>query len=138
MKKAILKDEDGYVKAIFQLENIYEFAVSGTVKRVFSWEIGGEPLEDELFAELSVKWDGCSHFWFYGEDYKKELNNKDGYYHICGISDYLGFLRTMHFAYEIMVNHVGINKIDEKEELEELRELGLLDGYTIEYIEGED
>ncbi len=138
MKKAILKDKDGYIQVVFELENIYQSAVSGTIKRTISWSIDKEPLEDEFFAELSVKWDGCSHFWFYGEDYIKEFNNKDGYYHICGIGGYFNFLRTMHFAYEVMVDHVGINKIDEREELEDLRKLGLLDGYTIEYIEGDE
>lgn len=126
VNKAMLRDEEGKIIAIYEKDEIsYDLATSGTIKRVFSWDMSENPLESEFFAELSVKWDGCSHFWFKGEDYNS--GDKDSYYHICGVYSYIDFMRTMVFAYEIMVKHVGEDRIDERTELKHLRALGLLE-----------
>lgn len=138
IKKALLKDNDGNIISVFTMKKDHdtEHSITGELEEVVSWEVSGEIYEKLLFAELYVKWDGCSHFWFNGQDSKNE-ENLDSYYHICGIGGYLKFIRMLLFAYEVMVNHVGFDNIDEKEEFEELLESGMLDGYTIEYIRDE-
>lgn len=132
-EKAYLKNEEGMVISVFTNRNSFDFAVSGEIEYVHSWDVDYKPIGSDFFASVTVKWDGCSHFTFLGEDYKDE-KSPDGYYHICGINNYIDFMRQLHFAYEVMVEIVGIERIDEKEELQELRKLGLLEGYTIEYI----
>lgn len=132
VNKALLKDKDGLTIAVYEKDNTsYEVSTGGAIVRAFVWDEDGNPVETEFFAKLSVKWDGCSHFNFFGEDYHS--GDKDSYYHICGVSNYIDFMRIMAFAYEIMVEHVGYDRIDEKEELENLRNLGLLKDYKIIY-----
>jgi hypothetical protein len=47
-----------------------------------------------------AKWDGCSHWYFYGEDYP---DNKDSYYHIC--SSFQNFITIMCFIWKIAGEH---------------------------------
>ena len=136
IKKAELIDNQGNVIATYEQNKNYELSISGTIKQTVSWNDDGSPYETEFFADISVKWDGCSHFWFYGQDCGDKTDNEiDGYYHICGVDSYIDFMRILVSAYEIMVKHVGYEKILEKEEYEELKKLNLLDGYTIKYYE---
>jgi hypothetical protein len=134
--RAELIDNQGDVIAIFERDKNYKASIAGTIKKAIAWNDDGSPYETEFFANVSVKWDGCSHFWFCGEDYNdKSTDIRDAYYHICGIDSYIDFMRILVFVYEIMVKHVGYNNILEKEEYEELKKLNLLDGYTIKYYE---
>jgi hypothetical protein len=130
VKKAILKGPTGCIIAFYEQKDQYKLSTSGEIRQYISWDMDGTPYESEFFADVNVKWDGCSHFRFHGEDFP---NDKDSYYHICGIHSYIDFMRMFVFAYEVMVEHVGIEQMDEKEEYRQLQKLNLLDGYTIEY-----
>lgn len=135
---AKLINKNNVIETIFEMKEDWDatYNISGVVKNVISWSFDGdEPLDYELFANIYVKWDGCSHFWFEGMDnlYSEEDRGKDSYYHICGVRDYIGFMRNLVFCYEIMIENLGEDKILEKDELYELRQLNLLDGYRILY-----
>ena len=136
LKSAELIDlKNNHIIATYIQTDNYEVSLSGIVHIANSWEENGKPYETEFFADVIVKWDGCSHFYFYGEDYTKENEEKDSYYHICGVPYYIKFMRVMAFIYELMVNHVGYERILEKEEYDELKQLKLLDGFEIRYYE---
>ena len=50
--------------------------------------------EKNFIAKVHWKWDFCTHWRFYGEDYDKSLGDeveKDSYYHIC--SDHSDYIR---------------------------------------------
>ena len=102
--------------------------VEGTVETAISWSIDcGAALDTKHFADVTVKWDGCSHFEFNGQD-------GDGcYYHICGISNYLLYIKVMAFIYEVMTKE--IENYDEVKEFSEFKKLGILSDCIIEYIQ---
>ena len=127
--------ETNHVIATYTQTKNYDVSLYGEVKIVNSWEENGKPNETGFFADVTVKWDGCSHFYFYGEDYTKENEEKDSYYHICGVPYYIKFMRVLTFIYELMVKHVGYERILEKEEYEELKQLNLLEDFEIKYYE---
>lgn len=137
-KRAILKAElidtdENQVVGIFTMSNHYPVSISGQLEQVISWEGDGQPYEKEYFASVTVKWDGCSHFHFTGED----RHDGDSYYHICGVGSYISHMRMLHFAYAIMVEYVGGADILEAYEYRMLQELGLLEGFEIKYTYGE-
>lgn len=104
----------------------YTHASDGKLYEVISWSEDNEPRELDFLVEGSVKWDGCSHFWFTGSD----EGDKDSYYHLCGVGSYLNFMRGLSFLYEIMIEKIG-DKFLEKDEIVKLRELKLLEGYEV-------
>jgi len=135
MKKYVLSDESGDI-ALFEQDNDSEFSIGGKAYLISDYDQYNNPTAKKLFAQVAVKWDGCSHFWFTGEDSENEEEpEKDSYYHVCGISDYFIFTRTMFFLYEIMVNHVGIDNISELNSYKKYKKLGLLDECTIDLYE---
>lgn len=130
----LIKDEDGYVIATFEQVNNYELSTDGVIREAVTWDGDtGDPIDTNFFARTNVKWDGCSHINFNGEKYiDTQLGEGNrSYYHLCGVESYLNFMRLLVFAYELMVEHVGYENVLEKEEYEELKQLGLLKGYSI-------
>ena len=55
----------------------------------------GDYLEVEPYLKCSIKWDGCSHFWFGDE------GEKDGYLHICGHGDFSQHVMLMSHLYSL-------------------------------------
>ena len=136
MKKYILSDESGDIALFEQEEGNGELSVSGKAYLISDYDQYNNPTAKKLFAQVAIKWDGCSHFWFAGEDSENEEEpENDSYYHVCGISDYFIFTRTMFFLYEVMVNHVGIDKISELDQYNKYKSLGILDGCSIDLYE---
>ena len=65
----------------------------------------------EFIADIYAKWDACTHWDFYGEDYDGEDENKDSYYHICGPYCLERMFLAMTFAWEICRRiHLNIAK----------------------------
>jgi hypothetical protein len=91
-------------------------------------------LDYEFMADVSIKWDNCSHWWFNGMDYTEENDEINGYYHICGGRGYIEFIRGMAFVYELAKIKIGSFSV-EFSEYELIEELNLLDGYKIIEIE---
>ncbi|TVX86042.1 hypothetical protein [Paenibacillus agilis] len=113
-----------------------ENGVSGNIYEVTAWETGDIPFELDFFCRFSVKWDGCSHFWFFGNEYTVEKGMEpqmEAYYHICGAEYFVKHMRLMAFAYELKVLKAGMNErfVHENKDYESLKALGLLNGYTI-------
>ena len=108
MKVFYLKDkENGYIVNKFEMEVDYIF--QGVAYDCVEWNgETKEPLEWQFHSEVYSKWDGCSHWWFKGEDYNKYLgkcnhDNTDSYYHIC--SSFNGFIITMCFIWKLAGNY---------------------------------
>lgn len=112
-------------------------ALNGMLLEATSW---GSDLTDSDFdfiADLSIKWDGCSHFRFFEQDCTgdTEDENCDSYYHICGFDSYIKHFRSMVFAWQLAINKLG-DTFDSNYELPEYEEfkkhIDLLNGYEIE------
>ena len=87
--------------------------------------------EKKFIAEVHWKWDFCTHWRFYGEDYNECLGDeteKDSYYHIC--SDHSDYIRMFAFIRKLMYTLLGDEQTlysDEDKELDEL----ILKGFEI-------
>ena len=72
------------------------------------------PDDNLFFADFTVKPDGCSHFYFHGQDwdYKKaDQDSADSYYHICGAFWYERHMVFMWFIYQCaktFYNEIGL------------------------------
>lgn len=93
----------------------------GVMLKVYSWSCGKEhtPMEVEFLFNGYVKWDACSHYNFFGEDFPKD---KDSYYHICGSSSYIDFFTAMAFMHKQFVKDE-----DEINQFKEITDLLLKD-----------
>lgn len=141
MRVNLIREEDRLIVAYYDVEEKDEYySVNGELHEATAWNEDGSPFSTLFFADAMIKWDSCSHFWFHGESHKMnnplndEQEESDSYYHVCGLHNYLDFIRIMLFAHEVMVHFVGRDNILEKDELKYLRSLKLLDGYEIQYL----
>lgn len=77
-KEYFLKDKNGYVIAKFVKED-QEYGFAGLLFSCSSW-VGdsNKPYEYNFYARVMCKWDGCSHWYFDGEDVSDITN----YYHM--------------------------------------------------------
>ena len=94
-----------------------------------------------LFADVSFKWDGCTHWRFNGEDFEDD-KNASGYYHICGAQNFIEHLVINCFIWKA-ISEVYIRHKENKEYSKEvfLSECNLgnileevLKEYTLEFI----
>ncbi|OME54017.1 hypothetical protein BSK59_15665 [Paenibacillus odorifer] len=113
-----------------------ESGISGYIYEVVSWIADDTPWEIDFYCHFLIKWDGCSHFRFYGEDYtitNGMESRMEAYYHLCGASSFIQHMRLMAFAYELKVVKCGMSKTlnGEEKDYEAIKALGLLNGYTI-------
>ena len=86
--KYYLKDSDGYPIFEVEIEKLDEYYCDFIIYKAVSWDIDSfhNIYEKKFIAEVHWKWDFCTHWRFYGEDYDKSLGDeaeKDSYYHIC-------------------------------------------------------
>lgn len=132
MKVFYLQDSDGYIVSKFEMTTNERF--EGRAYECISWDgITKKPEEWLFHSEVYAKWDGCSHWWFKGEDYSVETdscehNGTDGYYHICSSFD--NFIRTMCFVWKLAGNY-HINNLKEKNLLDNER----LKEYNLELVD---
>jgi hypothetical protein len=143
MNKAYLKDKDDNIVYIFTQDSNH---FSGKIERVTGWytDENGEVAETDFFAELGIKWDGCSHWWFKGQDFEKD-DDQDSYYHICGMDEYIMFIVGMLFAFKLAIQYLQDRPIDEEGkhrltfdegEANKFKQFEhMLNDYTIEVIE---
>lgn len=107
----------------------------------YSWSTENEPLEYSYFASVYCKHDGCTHWWFRGEDYVKD-KNLDGYYHLCGSWCFVEHIRVMCFIWKAVEHimreleppcdyHVGPTDYFDTDDVKNLVET-MLDGHYIE------
>lgn len=103
MKTYYLKENE-YIVAKFELldENRFEGNAYDCVQWCFENGDYSKPIPDKwnFHSKVYAKWDGCSHWYFCGEDYNpKEKNTEDSYYHIC--SSFESFIITMCFIWKL-------------------------------------
>lgn len=107
MKTYYLIDDKGYIVSKFEMTSNDSF--QGKAYECTSWSSDTkEPIDWLFHSEVYAKFDGCSHWWFKGEDYNSDLDecNNDGvdsYYHIC--SSFNQFIRTMCFIWKLAGNY---------------------------------
>ncbi len=126
--------DDSYKYPIFEveIEKLEEYYCDFIIYQATSWASDCSDIYEKKFiAEVHWKWDFCTHWWFYGEDYDKSLSDeaeKDSYYHICsGISDWI---RLFAFIRKLMYSILGDPQnwySDKDKELDEL----VLKGFEI-------
>ena len=127
-----LKDSDGFPIFEVEIEKLDEYTCDFIIYKPTSWECDNSDIYEKKFiAEVYWKWDFCTHWWFYGEDYDKSLGDeaeKDSYYHIC--SDHSDYIRMFAFIRKLMYSLLGDEQDwynDKDKELDEL----VLKGFEI-------
>lgn len=102
IKVAHLIDDYNSVIAIFEVNEMSEYSITGVIKHPYSWNCDGTPSESHYFAKAYIKSGGCSHFWYYGEDASgNDEDTENPYYHICGVESYVTYMASMAFAFEV-------------------------------------
>ena len=124
MKQFVLKDNEGYEIIVVNIIKIDKAWIEGEALITTAWNEG--IAEDfDFFADFYIKWDGCSHFYFKGQD-----NDDSGYYHICGGSDYITHIEVLAFINKIAIDIIpGYDEYHANFKI--VQNLKLLDGYKI-------
>lgn len=128
-----LIDKSGYVVARFVVEDD-DYFVTGDCFVPFSWYNDKTVHEEHFFADMSCKWDGCTHWMFRGENYDPITDQDENcYYHICGEGCFQKHIRTMCFIWKVVSDIMGIRAKDNYFEDETTRKLvdTMLEGYVI-------
>lgn len=134
MIKAELIDKKGYVVAVVRQIEEYSHALGGMISIPTSWSVDGS-YGEEFLASFSIKWDGCSHFWYYGQDfpYDEEIYP---YYHECGLNEYYKQFVAKLFAFEVAKHHMKDNAKHMDDDLYiNIPRINVLDSYIIKYSE---
>ena len=101
-----LRDKEyGYVVGKFEAEEIEPHCVMGQCYEACGWYADKREVSDWHFvSDVYCKWDSCTHWYFYGEDYDPDINSEeiDSYYHICGESCFLRHIRLMCFVWKLV------------------------------------
>ena len=130
-----LRDKDDLVVAKLDLTTCEGHAIIGECYTGLGLIGDTNELYDmDFHSRVYCKFDACTHWSFYGEDYEKDLNNPDSYYHLCGTETFVPHIRAMCFVWkvaEIVTDQSYINYYTDGETCSKLVEL-MLDGYTIE------
>lgn len=102
-----LKDtnDNDKIVMIFEVIEKNEAFVDGVCRTVSSWECAGDNLivsDVEYLADVRCKFDGCTHWYFEGEDYDpNDQNDPDSYYHLCGEYCFVNHIRAMCFVWKL-------------------------------------
>ena len=125
-------------------EQTNKYYLYGDVYKIIGGEnilIEGKPVPEEdeydyeFVASFSIKWDMCSHWYFYGEDYNN--GDCDSYYHLCGASSYIEFMQAIAFATEVAKMNFELAD-DMEKEFNDITKLKLLEDCRIECIKADE
>lgn len=109
-----LRDNKGYIIGVFEVDSDDCHSVMGKCYEPYSWYQDKLPAESNFFADVYCKWDSCTHWNFYGEDYDPELDKTsdgvDSYYHICGEYGLHNHVRLMCFVWKLVSDIMTINR----------------------------
>lgn len=99
-----LKNRDGEVSHKFEVSDD-DFCLSGKCYEAYAWDLNGTPLEYSFVAGVHCKWDACTHWYFYGEDYNPDAEvdekEQDSYYHLCGGYSFMNHIVAMCFVWKL-------------------------------------
>lgn len=135
-KTYYLKDEEKIVaKFVFDDVDYFE----GACYECVNWFCDEQYTPSRWLFHSSVyaKWDGCTHWNFYGEDFDEGLN-ESSYYHLCGHCNFENHIRLMCFVWKLAMDyHLKDTKKDihsteyTKQEYKTNLIDVMLDGYSI-------
>lgn len=95
-----LKDKNGEVVAKFEQEDD-EYGFAGELYTCFSWDADtGLPFEYGFHSHVMCKWDGCTHWYFDGED----VGDVNHYYHLHADGLEM-FFAEMSFVWQLAEKH---------------------------------
>jgi hypothetical protein len=91
------KEDEDDIDMFFLITDIDAVWIRGVVLKFCAMDACNKKNQYvEFLTSFYIKWDGCSHFYFTGEDslqHKEEEN--DSYYHICGAYSYIIMVNTL-------------------------------------------
>lgn len=97
------KEDEDDIDIFFLITDIDNVCIRGVVLKFCARDAYNKKNQYAKFlTSFYIKWDGCSHFYFTGEDTLQ--NNEEGYdsyYHICGAYSYVIIINTFLAALEI-------------------------------------
>lgn len=95
-----LKDNSGYdVAKLVIEENKPDSILDANVYKATTWD-RKKAIEWLYYSGLYAKWDGCTHWYFRGEDYETD-SEVDGYYHLCGFGNMMTHIIIMCFSWKV-------------------------------------
>lgn len=140
-----LVDSRFYIVAKLVITKEHRSSFSGKCYEAVSWSSKERTSLDDVdtnldvgewcnHSEMSIKWDGCSHWYFKGED---EVYN-DSYYHLCGGKCVEEYCRFIYFVWKVAADFfqqthkaLGITPYYEKDEFKLTATETLLKDYHI-------
>ena len=93
------------------------------------------PVDNHYVADVYARFDGCTHWWFRGEDYAEGVTKPDSYYHICGPECLRHMMACMAFIWEVAAReHAKWRKdcYDDFEKLNNIKDFILADYEIVE------
>ena len=133
LKAELINKHDDVVAIIRQTEN-WDYSLGGIISLVTSWDMNGNPSDEEFLAHCNIKWDGCSHFWYNGQDfpYDEEIYP---YYHECGLNYYYQNFVAKLFAFEVAKHYMKDIQSMDDDLYDTIDRINIFDFYTIKYSE---
>lgn len=103
-----LKNQDGLIVSKIEATDIAR-CLMGNCYSASSWsKTNGSDyytIAWEFVAEVYCKFDGCTHWYFFGEGYDPESRTNDddidAYYHLCGPETFIEHIRNMCFIWKV-------------------------------------
>ena len=122
-------DEENYPIYVFIKNPRYKdnkAIMAGIMLCVTSTMNDNQISEVEFLYDGSTKFDGCSHFYFNGSDYKNNFE-VDSYYHLCGFSNAYNFIIGVSFMYKLAADNLEWHMIDDDGEYNDFIERNKID-----------
>ena len=139
MLKAELIDKTGTIIATVRQTETWTHNFGGFISIPNSWSMDNTVYEEDFLLSCSIKWDGCSHFWYKGQDY---LSDEEiyPYYHECGLNYYYKHFIAKLFAFEVAKHYMKAHVKNIEENMDDdlyntIDRINILDFYTIKYSE---
>ena len=90
------KEDVDDIDMFFLITDIEEAYINGVVLKACAMDACNKKNRYAKFlTSFYIKWDGCSHFYFTGEDgLHQNEEDYDSYYHICGAYSYIVMINT--------------------------------------------
>lgn len=99
-----LRNDNGYTVSKIEVTD-NDRCLIGNCYQAVSWSTDKTPLDWHFVTGVYCKFDGCTHWNFFGEDYDPEIYGQgdkiDAYYHICGPECFIEHIRNMCFVWKV-------------------------------------
>lgn len=134
-------DGSSYIEAVLAVksyedgrkENNDFSSLNARLMSVRTWNCDNMPSEGDFIANVYFKWDCCTHWYFYGEDYEDNRDNMNAYYHLCG-TGFADFMDCLGFVATVLEDNF-LTYEDSIKELSRFKLLNMKERYTIQELE---